>query len=107
MLPRVLKVLAPAVTKRLALLAVAAKVGKPGERAAVLAKKFLASIEKMNRAVGIPAHLAALREEDIPALAKAACWEADTSYPVPKYLSPKSCETILRGALVAPKRKRR
>ena len=107
MLPRVLKVLAPAVTKRLALLAVAAKVGKPGERAAALAKKFLASIEKMNRAVGIPAHLAALREEDIPALAKAACWEADTSYPVPKYLSPKSCETILRGALVAPQRKRR
>jgi alcohol dehydrogenase len=74
-------------------------VGKAGERPAVLAKKFIASVEAMNRDLGIPRHLDALREADIPALAKAACWEADTNYPVPRYMSPKICEGLLRGIL--------
>ncbi len=99
MLPHVLEYLAPAITKRLALLAVAAKLGKEGERAAVLARRFLASIEAMNRELGIPETLAALREADIPALASAACWEADTNYPVPKYMSQATCEAILRKVL--------
>jgi alcohol dehydrogenase class IV len=101
LLPHVLRLLAPAVTKRLALLAVAAKVGKPGERPAVLAKKFLESVEKLDRDLGIPPVVDALKEADIPALAKAACWEADTNYPVPKYLSPQECESVLRRVLPA------
>ncbi|HEX4943644.1 MAG TPA: iron-containing alcohol dehydrogenase [Usitatibacteraceae bacterium] len=104
MLPRVLRYLAPAVTRRLAMLAVAAKVGQEGERATVLAKKFLASIESMSRALGIPPTLDALREVDIPELAKAACWEADTNYPVPRYMSQETCEGILREVL--PKQSR-
>jgi alcohol dehydrogenase class IV len=99
MLPAVLRFLAPAVTRRLARLALAAGVGKEGERPAMLAKKFLASIEAMNRKLGIPQSLDALREADIPDLARAACWEADTNYPVPKYMSPKTCEGILREVL--------
>jgi len=79
MLPHVLKFLSPAITKRLAVLAVRAGVGREGERAAVLAKKFVNSVEALNRDLGIPLHLDALRAEDIPALAKAACWEADTN----------------------------
>ncbi|HEY5308898.1 MAG TPA: iron-containing alcohol dehydrogenase [Casimicrobiaceae bacterium] len=102
MLPHVLKFLSPAITKRLAVLAVRAGVGREGERAAVLAKKFVNSVEALNRDLGIPLHLDALRAEDIPALAKAACWEADTNYPVPRYMSPKICEGILRQIL--PKR---
>jgi len=102
MLPHVLKFLSPAITKRLAVLAVRAGVGREGERAAVLAKKFVNSVEALNRDLGIPLHLDALRAEDIPALAKAACWEADTNYPVPRYMSPKICEGILRQVL--PKR---
>lgn len=101
MLPHVLRFLAPAVTKRLALLAVAAKVGKEGERAPVLARKFVDSVVRLNRAVGIPGVLESLRDSDIPALAKAACWEADTNYPVPKYMSPETCEKILREVLPA------
>jgi len=108
MLPHVLKFLSPAITRKLATLAVRAKVGKKGDRPAVLAKKFLASVEALNRDLGIPRQLDALREADIPELAKAACWEADTNYPVPRYMSTATCEEILRQVLPkgAPRRKR-
>ena len=108
MLPQVLKFLSPAITKKLAVLAVRAGVGKDGERPTVLAKKFLDSVEALNRDLGIPRYLDALREADIPALAKAACWEADTNYPVPRYMSPETCEGILRQVLppAVPRRKR-
>lgn len=106
-LPQVLRFSSPTITRRLADLAVRAGVGKAGERPATLAKKFLASVEALNADLGIPRHLDALREEDIPALAKAACWEADTNYPVPRYMSPKVCEDLLRGLLPpAPKQRR-
>jgi alcohol dehydrogenase class IV len=101
MLPYVLRYLAPAITKRLAALAVRAGVGGAGERPAALAQKFIDSVEALNRDLGIPAHVDALREEDIPALAKAACWEADTNYPVPRYMSPDTCAGILRAVLPA------
>jgi alcohol dehydrogenase len=104
-LPHVLKFLGSAITRRLALLAAAARVGREGERPAALAKKFLASVDALNRDLGIPRTLDALREEDIPELAKAACWEADTSYPVPRYMSVETCEGLLRGIL--PRARRR
>lgn len=107
MLPHVLKFLAPAITKRLAILAVRAKLGREGERPAMLAKKFIESIEKLNRDLGIPRQLDALREADIPELAKAACWEADTNYPVPRYMSPETCEGLLRQVLPRPARSRK
>jgi alcohol dehydrogenase class IV len=102
MLPHVLKFLSPSITRKLAVLAVRAGVGRESERAAVLAKKFVSSVEALNRDLGIPLYLDALCAEDIPALAKAACWEADTNYPVPRYMSPKVCEGLLRQVL--PKR---
>ena len=99
-LPHVLKFVGPSVTRKLAILAVRAKVGREGERPAVLARKFRDSVEALNRQLRIPRHLDTLREEDIPELAKAACWEADTNYPVPRYMSPQTCEGILRQILV-------
>jgi alcohol dehydrogenase class IV len=108
MLPHVLAFLSPSITKKLAVLAVRANVGKSEERPAVLAKKFLASVETLNRDLGIPRHLEALREEDIPALAKAACWEADTNYPVPRYMSPETCADLIRQVLPkGPRRRKR
>ena len=107
-LPHVLRFLAPAITRRLALLAVAAGVGAAGERPAVLARKFIDSVDALNRGLGIPQHLDALRAEDIPALAKAACWEADTNYPVPRYMSPETCEKLIGQMLAkAPSRRAR
>lgn len=99
MLPHVLKFLAPAITRRLAILAVRARVGTERQAPAVLAKKFLDSIGKLNRDLGIPSRLDALREEDIPDLASAACWEADTNYPVPRYMSADTCAQLIRQAL--------
>ncbi|MDH4182458.1 MAG: iron-containing alcohol dehydrogenase, partial [Betaproteobacteria bacterium] len=98
-LPHVLRFLAPAVTSRLAALALRAGVGSERERPAALAKKFIASIDVLNRDIGIPSCVEPLRAEDIPALAGAACWEADTSYPVPRYMSAATCEQMLRGLL--------
>ena len=107
MLPHVLRYSSPAITKRLALLAVRAGVGKAGERPATLARKFVDSVLKLNRDLGIPAYVEALREEDIPELAKAACWEADTSYPVPRYMSPATCAKILGQVLPKPSARKR
>jgi alcohol dehydrogenase class IV len=99
MLPHVLKFLSPAITRQLAALAVRAGVAQEGERATVRAKKFLDSIDSLNRDLGIPQHLDALVEADIPEMAKAACWEADTNYPVPRYMSPATCEKLIRQLL--------
>jgi alcohol dehydrogenase class IV len=99
LLPGVLRFLSPAVTARLATLAVQAGAGRQGEPAARLAQKFIDSVEALNRDIGIPEKVEALREEDIPALAKAACWEADSNYPVPRFMSQRVCEGILGEVL--------
>jgi alcohol dehydrogenase len=99
MLPFVLKYSHPAIVDRLALLAVAARVGSEGEAQEVLAQKFLDAVDQLNQDLGIPTYLAALKEADIPALAKAACWEAHTGYPVPRYMSQEVCENLIRKAL--------
>ena len=107
LLPHVLRFCAPAVGAKLAALAVAAKAGAPGEPEAVLARKFLAAVEAMSQTLGIPRQLDALRENDIPALAEAACWEADTNYPVACRMTQQDCRELLRQALPprrAPKR---
>lgn len=99
MLPRVLKFSSPAITERLALLAVSARVGNPDESAELLAQKFLDAVDQLNADLGIPTTLQALQEVDIPALAKAACHEAHTGYPVPRYMSQQECEDLIRQAL--------
>ena len=99
MLPIVLRFCADDIQAKLAVLAVRAGVGAPGAGEAVLARKFIESVEALNRSLGIPRHLEALREEDIPDLARAACHEADTGYPVPRVMSRATCEALLREAL--------
>jgi alcohol dehydrogenase class IV len=99
MLPLVLKFSAPAITERLALLAIRAKVGTEDEDSDVLAQKFLDAVDRLNADLGIPTTLAALKESDIPALARAACREAHTGYPVPRYMSQVECEDLIRLAL--------
>jgi alcohol dehydrogenase class IV len=101
MLPRVLKFSLPAITDRLALLAVRARVGEEGEDEDVLAQKFLDAVDELNHDLGIPTHLDALKEADIPALARAACAEANT-YPVPCYMTQPQCEALIRQVLPPP-----
>jgi len=113
MLPHVLRFSASTITGKLAALALRAKVGNESESEDELADRFLDSVEALAASVGIPTHLEALRERDIPALAEAACWEADTNYPVPRRMSQDDCEAMLRAVLpeaseaapAAPKKK--
>jgi alcohol dehydrogenase class IV len=99
MLPHVLKFSSPAIIDRLALLAVRARVGTEEESSDVLAQKFLDAVDQLNRDLGIPLYLDALKESDIPALARAACKEAHTGYPVPRYMTQSECEGMIRGVL--------
>jgi alcohol dehydrogenase class IV len=99
MLPYVLRYSRPAITSKLAELAVRARVGRAEEPEDELAEKFLEAVEQLNRDLGIPTCLQALKEADIPELAKAACHEAHTGYPVPRYMTQEVCEGIIRQAL--------
>jgi alcohol dehydrogenase len=102
MLPYVLEYSAPAITQRLATLAVRARLGSDGEDEEALAQKFLAGVRQLNADLDIPATLAALNESDIPALAEAACDEAHLGYPVPRYMDQSTCEKIIRQVLPKP-----
>jgi len=102
MLPHVLRFSASARIDRLATLALRAKLGRLGDSREELAHKFLDSVDTLSRTVGIPRTLEALREADIPALAKAACSEADANYPVPRVMLQADCEALLRKVLPVP-----
>ena len=99
MLPHVLEYSSPVIIGRLAKLALRARVGTDGESDEDLAQKFLDAVGQLNHDLGIPTHLDALREADIPALAKAACHEAHTGYPVPRYMTQEICEGLIRKVL--------
>jgi alcohol dehydrogenase class IV len=99
LLPHVLKYSHPAIVDRLALLAVAARLGQEGEEPDALAQKFLDGVDALNATLGIPRTLDALKEADIAALARAACLEAHTGYPVPRYMSQAQCEALIRQVL--------
>lgn len=99
MLPHVLRFSSETITGKLAVLARRAKLGGADEPQAQLAQKFLESIDALSRRLGIPRCLDALREEDIPQLARAACREADFNYPVPRVMSQQDCEALLRAVL--------
>ena len=98
-LPHVLRFSLPAITDRLAQLAVRARLGVETEPEKVLAQKFIDGVVALERDIGIPTHLDALKAADIPALAKAACYEAHTGYPVPRYLTQAGCEDLIRLVL--------
>jgi alcohol dehydrogenase len=102
MLPHVLRFSAGATVGRLATLALRAGVGRTGDSREELARKFLDSVDTLSRRVGIPRTLEALREADIPELAKAACHEADANYPVPRVMLQADCEALLRKVLPVP-----
>ena len=83
-----------------------ARVGEEGEDEEVLAQKFLDAVDQLNDDLGIPTHLDALQEADIPALAKAACAEGNT-YPVPRYMTQQQCEAADPPGAAARARARR
>jgi alcohol dehydrogenase class IV len=101
-LPYVLDFLkdSPLARARLAELAVVIGAGAANEPQAALAQRFIDRVRELNRAVGIPDKLAALRPADIAEIARAAMIEAARDYPVPKNMSLGEAETLL-GRLLA------
>jgi alcohol dehydrogenase class IV len=97
LLPHVLRFSLPASTPRLARLAGRIGLKATGDKA--LAAAFVDAVQALNDMLEIPRTLAALQAADIPALAKAACWEADANYPVPRRMSQGDCEALLHAVL--------
>jgi alcohol dehydrogenase class IV len=96
-LPYVLDFLkdAPLAQQRLAELAVVIGAGNAGEPQAALASRFVDRVRELNRAVGIPEKLVALKPGDIPEVARAAMVEAARDYPVPKTMSFAESQVLL------------
>jgi alcohol dehydrogenase class IV len=101
LLPYVLDFLkdAPLAEQRLAELALAIGAGTAGEPRPALAQRFVDRVRELNRTVGIPEKLAALKATDIPEVARAAMIEAHRDYPVPKSMSFVEAGALLRGCL--------
>jgi alcohol dehydrogenase len=82
--------------QRLAELAVAIGAGEASESRAALAQRFVDRVRELNRTVGIPERLEALKRSDIPAVARAAMIEAHRDYPVPRNMSLSEAEALLQ-----------
>ena len=95
LLPVVLKEYGSHAWKRLAILSRATGISAdPSDELA--ANAFIAHIESMNKALGIPEKLEGIKEEDIPELAKTADKEGNPLYPVPVLWDAKELEKIYR-----------
>jgi alcohol dehydrogenase class IV len=101
LLPYVLDFLkdAPLAEQRLAELAIAIGAGQQGAPRAALAARFVERVRELNRTIGIPEKLEALKAADIPAVARAAMIEAHRDYPVPKNMSFAAAEALLARLL--------
>jgi alcohol dehydrogenase class IV len=87
---------APLARERLAKLAVVIGAGTAGEPHDILAQRFIDRVRELNRGVGIPEKVAALKPADVPTVARAAMVEAARDYPVPKNMSLGEAETLLQ-----------
>ena len=95
-LPHVLEFCRKEAEKKLAKLAIAGGIGKKSESDEDLSHKFIKKIKAMNKKMKIPTFIKEIQEEDIPLIAKRALDEAHPDYPVPKIMTRKECETLVR-----------
>lgn len=103
LLPIVLEMYGPCVYKKLAQLAVCAKLGTSSESEKELAEKLIRAIYSLNEQLGIPRKLEGIREEDIDSLAAYADKEANPLYPVPVLWDKKQLSEIYRKVMVLEK----
>lgn len=74
-------------------------IGRSDGSAAQKADAFIAAVRELMTQVGILYTLEALRSEDIQTIAERACAEAFLNYPVPRFMRPQQCATLLRQIL--------
>ncbi len=100
LLPVVLRAYGKSAHKKLADLA--DLIGIQGATVAEKANKFIDAIEELNRKMEIPTKIEgkwAIKEEDLPALAKHAFDETNPLYPVPKIFSEEELIGIYRSVM--------
>ncbi len=85
-LPHVLEYYGKPAWKRLALLARKSGAVKDGQDDEATARAFIDRIRSMNREMGIPARIDAIKEADVPLMVSRALAEANPLYPVPRIL---------------------
>ncbi len=95
-LPYVLDYSKEEISDRLADLAEVSGLKKGKESNSELAQKFIDHIRAMQKSFDIPEKLEALKENDIPEIAKLALKEAHYNYPVPKYMDQATCEKFIQ-----------
>ncbi|MDY6934135.1 MAG: iron-containing alcohol dehydrogenase [Spirochaetota bacterium] len=98
-LPYVLEFYGKKAEKKLAKLAIAAKIGNEGDSREELSLKFIERIKMMNKNMNIPTTVKELKEKDIPLIAERVLYEAHPYYPVPKMMNKKECEDFVRQLL--------
>jgi alcohol dehydrogenase class IV len=98
-LPYILEYSLDGATERMARLAIAAKLGSTADGNQALSQRLVERVRELNKDLGVPKTLDALRPGDVPEIAKAALREAHYLYPVPKYMDQLQCEAILRRML--------
>lgn len=102
LLPGVLRFSRDAAVHRMARLA--RQVGLRGTRERELAGAFCEAVQSLIDGLSLPRRCESLQAEDIPALAQAACREADLNYPVPRRMAPADAQALLQELLPeAPK----
>jgi alcohol dehydrogenase len=90
---------APLAEQRLAELAVVIGAGTAADARDALAQRFVERVRELNRSVGIPEKLAALKPGDVTEIARAAMIEAHRDYPVPKNMTLGEAESLLQRLL--------
>ncbi len=93
-LPHVLDFSRDAAASQLAELAELIGVGEGGEKER--ADAFIAAVRELMASVGIEPTLEAVQTADIPTIAREACDEAYLDYPVPRWMDPSDCESVIR-----------
>ena len=70
--------------------------GSASESQSMLAQRFVDRVRELNRTVGIPEKLEALKAGDVHEIARAAMIEAHRDYPVPKNMRLADAESLLQ-----------
>ncbi len=83
--------------KRLAELADAVGVSRPGMDQARKAKAFIEAIRQLNKRLGLPEKFDCIEDKDIPVMAERALRECNPTYPVPKIMNKDDCMAIIKA----------
>ena len=93
-LPHMLRRYGASCAARLARLAEIAGLVPPGTDKAAAAERMIDWIESMNESFGLPTGFSAIREEDIPQMARRADRESNPLYPVPMLMDQQELEAV-------------